>query len=249
MKWMVKEVAELVGISVRTLHHYDKIGLLTPDEMTESGYRLYSAENLDTLQQILFFKELDFPLKEIKEMISSPSFDRQEALKLQRHMLLQRRERIDRLIATIDKTTTFEKGEKQMSNKEKFDGFDFSHNSYKEEARRKWGDEIVDQSTAAIENKSTSEQHEMGEKMTAIYKKLAMLKDTSPESVEAQVGINEWYDFLNKHTGHHYSLDAFKGLGQLYVDDERFTQNIDQFGNGLATFMRDAMKIYAEKNK
>ena len=248
MTFMIKEVAELVGISVRTLHHYDNIGLLTPDKLSDSGYRLYSDTNLETLQQILFFKELDFPLKKIKEIISSPSFDRQEALRLQRKMLLERRERIDKLIATIDKTAQFEKGETHMSNKEKFDGFDFSRNPYEEEARKVWGDEVVERSNATIANKSTSEQHAMGEKMTALYKRLAMLKDTSPESTEAQVGIHEWYEFLNQHTGHHYSLDAFKGLGQMYVDDERFTQNIDQFGNGLATFMRDAMKIYAERN-
>lgn len=247
MKLLVKEVAELVGISVRTLHHYDEIGLLTPDELTDSGYRLYSEKNLETLQQILFFKELDFPLKKIKEIISSPSFDRQEALELQRKMLLEKRERIDKLIATIDKTVQFEKGVTHMSNIEKFDGFDFGRNSYEEEARNLWGNEVVDKSTATIANKSRSEQHAMGEKMTAIYKRLAILKDMSPESDEAQAGINEWYDFLNHHTGHHYSLDAFKGLGQMYVDDERFTQNIDQFGNGLAKFMRDAMNYYAEK--
>ena len=245
----VKEVADLVGISVRTLHHYDEIGLLTPEEITDSGYRLYSEKNLETLQQILFFKELDFPLKKIKEIISSPSFDRQEALRLHRKMLLEKRGRIDKMIATIDKTTQYVKGEIQMSNKEKFEGFDFSHNPYEKEARERWGDEAVDKSNAKLGSMSGAEQKAMGEKMNAIYRRLADLKDASPESDEAQAGIKEWYDFLNHNTGHHYSLDAFKGLGQMYVDDERFTKNIDQFGNGLAKFMRDAMAIYADNNK
>jgi DNA-binding transcriptional MerR regulator len=139
MTLKVKEVADLVGISVRTLHHYDEIGLLNPGKITDSGYRLYSDENLETLQQILFFRELDFPLKKIKELITSPSFNRLEALELQRKMLLEKRNRLDKMIATIDKTSQHTKGEIQMSNKEKFEGFDFSNNPYEKEARERWG--------------------------------------------------------------------------------------------------------------
>lgn len=118
MKMRVKEVADLVGISVRTLHHYDEIGLLVPGETTESGYRLYSNENLEMLQQILFFKELGFPLKKIKEIINNPSFNREEALMLHRKMLMEKRSRLDKVIATIDKTIQHTKGEIQMTNKE-----------------------------------------------------------------------------------------------------------------------------------
>lgn len=245
----VKEVADLVGISVRTLHYYDQAGLLTPGGRTESGYRLYSDKDLETLQQILFFRELGFPLKKIKEIIGSPSFDRQEALQLHRKILLERRKRIDKMIATIDKTTQYVKGEIHMSNKEKFEGFEFSRNPYEKEARERWGNEAVDKSNAKLRNISEIERKAMGEKMNAIYRKLSELKNTSPESDEAQAAIKEWYDFLNHNTGHHYSLDAFKGLGQMYVEDKRFTNNIDKFGDGLAEFMRDAMAIYADKNK
>jgi DNA-binding transcriptional MerR regulator len=243
----VKEVANLVGISVRTLHHYDDIGLLTPEETTESGYRIYSNENLETLQQILFFKELGFPLKKIKEIINSPSFDRQEALLLHRKMLLEKRRRLDQMIATVDKTIQHSKGEIEMSNKEKFEGFDFSHNPYEQEARERWGDESVENAKSKVGNLSKGEQDAMSSAMNAIYTKLAALRNASPKSDEAQAAIKEWYAFLNK-IGN-YSLDAFKGLGQLYVDDERFTKNIDQFGEGLAVFMRDAMAVYADNNK
>ncbi|WP_338754433.1 MerR family transcriptional regulator [Bacillus sp. FJAT-52991] len=243
----VKEVADLVGISVRTLHHYDEIGLLVPDEITEAGYRLYSNDNLETLQQILFFRELDFPLKNIKEMINNPSFDREEALQLHRKMLLEKRRRIDRMLGTIDQTIQHMKGEIDMSNKEKFAGFDFSDNPYEQEARERWGDQAVEQSKEKIGKMTKDEQKEMENEWDTIYKKLAVLRQHSPASKEAQEAIKEWYDFLN--IMGHYSLEAFKGLGQMYVDDERFTKNIDKYGEGLAKFMRDAMAFYADHNK
>ncbi|WP_404451000.1 MerR family transcriptional regulator [Virgibacillus necropolis] len=243
----VKEVADLVGISVRTLHHYDEIGLLTPEDTTDSGYRIYSKNDLTTLQQILFFKELGFPLKKIKEIMVSPSFDRNEALAVQRNMLLEKRRRMDNMISMIDKTIQNSKGEINMSEKEKFEGFDFSNNPYEQEARDRWGDKAVDESNNKINNMSKNEQKALGDEFNALYKKLATLRHQSPESDEAQEGIGEWYDYLNK-VGN-YSLDAFKGLGQMYVDDERFTKNIDQFGEGLAVFMRDAMAVYADRNK
>lgn len=248
MKMKVKEVATLVGISVRTLHHYDKIGLLTPEEISTSGYRLYSDENLEMLQQILFFRELDFPLKKIKEIIHNPSFDREESLQLHRRMLLERRKRIDAMIATIDQTTKYVKGEMHMSNKEIFAGFDFSHNPYEEEARDRWGNNEVDASNEHIRNMSSTEQKTMNQKMNTIFQELAEMKDASPASGQVQTIIKEWYDFLNHSTGHHYSLDAFKGLGQMYVSDPRFTKNIDQFGEGLAAFMCHAMAIYADNH-
>ncbi|MFD0677766.1 MULTISPECIES: MerR family transcriptional regulator [unclassified Paenibacillus] len=243
----VKEVADLVGISVRTLHHYDEIGLLVPVETTDSGYRLYSNDNLEILQQILFFRELGFPLKKIKEIINSPSFDRKEALELHHSLLLEKRSQLDTMIGTIEKTIQHIKGEIQMTNKEKFEGFDFSHNPYEQEARERWGDEAVDQANLKLGNMSKEEQKALPETMNAIYKKLAPLRNGLPDSAESQAAIEEWYVLLNKMGS--YSLDAFRGLGQLYVDDERFTQNIDAFGEGLAQFMRDAMAVYADNNQ
>ncbi|HET7657120.1 MAG TPA: MerR family transcriptional regulator [Bacillales bacterium] len=243
----VKEVADLVGISVRTLHHYDEIGLLTPEDTSESGYRLYSEDDLELLQQILFFKELGFPLKKINEIINNSSFDRKEALELHRKMLVEKRRRLDQMIETVDKTLRYAKGEIGMSAKEKFEGFDFSHNPYEKEARERWGDEAVDRSNAKIGSMTKDEQDEMGKEMGEIYKQLASLRHSSPESTEAQEAIKKWYDVLNNMG--HYPPEAFKGLGQMYVDDERFTQNIDKFGEGLASFMRDAMAIFADRCK
>lgn len=239
----VKEIADLVGISVRTLHHYDEIGLLIPEETTEAGYRVYSDENLETLQQILFFRELGFPLKKIKEIIDSPSFDRQEALEMQHKMLLEKKNRLNKMIETIKKTIQHSKGEIQMSNQEKFEGFDFSHNPYEQEAREKWGNKAVDEANEKAKNMTAQDQ----ERFNEIYRNLAAVRNLAPESKEAQKEIKVWYQFLNKMGN--YSLEAFKGLGQMYVDDGRFTKNIDEFGEGLAAFMRDAMAFYADNNK
>jgi DNA-binding transcriptional MerR regulator len=117
---------------------------------TVSGYRVYSNDNLETLQQILFFKELGLPLKKIKEIINSPSFNRQEALILHQKMLLEKRHRLDQMISTIDKTIKHMKGEIVMSNKDKFEGFNFSSNPYGQEARERWGDKAIDDANAKI---------------------------------------------------------------------------------------------------
>ncbi|MDW7617278.1 MerR family transcriptional regulator [Peribacillus simplex] len=244
MAMKVKELAGLVGISVRTLHYYDEIGLLSPEETTDSGYRLYSDENLEMLQQILFFRELDMPLKEIKQMISSTSFDKQEALRQHQKMLLEKRNQLDKLINTVDKSIKHMKGEIQMTDKEKFEGFDFSQNPYEEEARERWGDKAVDESKAKVTGMSKDAQKIVSD----IYIKLASIRNASPESEEAQKAIKEWYDCLNNNFGT-YSPEAFKGLGQMYVDDQRFTKNIDQYGDGLAKFMCDAMGHFADANK
>ncbi|MDV7766573.1 MerR family transcriptional regulator [Peribacillus sp. CSMR9] len=244
MAMKVKELAGLVGISVRTLHYYDEIGLLSPEETTDSGYRLYSNENLEMLQQILFFRELDMPLKEIKQMISSTSFDKQEALRQHQKMLLEKRSQLDKLINTVDKSIKHMKGEIQMTDKEKFEGFDFSQNPYEEEARERWGDKAVDESKAKVAGMSKDAQKIVSD----IYINLASIRTASPESEEAQKAIKEWYDCLNNNFGT-YSPEAFKGLGQMYVDDQRFTKNIDQYGDGLAKFMCDAMGHFADANK
>lgn len=242
----VKEVADLTGISVRTLHYYDEIGLLKPETITAAGYREYSEKNLETLQQILFFKELGFPLQKIEEIITNPSFDRQKALEVQYKMLLKKRSQLDRIIRTIEKTIQHEKGEIKMSNKDRFAGFDFSHNPYEKEARELWGDAAVDQANARLAALSKSEREEFAERFKEIYENLAKLRHLPPDSEEAQAAIEEWYLFLNKMGD--YSLEAFKNLGEMYVNDPRFTENIDKFGEGLARFMREAMAVYAERN-
>lgn len=243
MAMKVKEVADLVGVSVRTLHHYDEIGLLIPDQTTESGYRLYSDENLELLQQILFFKELGFSLQSIKEIVHSPTFDRQKALQMHHEMLLEKRRRLDQMIDTVEKTIRHYKGEIQMSNQEKFEGFDFRSNPYEQEARERWGDEAVDRANQKAAQMTQEDQQRIND----LYFHLASIRHMAPDSEEAQAGITEWYSLLQSFGT--YTPEMFRGLGQMYVADERFTQNIDKFGEGLAQFMCDAMGIYADRQQ
>lgn len=238
----VKEVAALSGVSIRTLHHYDEIGLLTPSETTEAGYRVYSDENIRQLQQILFYRELGFSLKQIKEVLENPAFKRLEALESQRHMLSRKRRQLDEMIGTIDRTIQEGKGEGSMTHEERFRGFDFSNNSYEQEARDRFGDEAVDETNNKLQQFGGKQQGTMNE----IYRRLAEVRHQSPDAKEAQEVIGDWYEFLN--TIGTYSLDAFAGLGEMYVADERFTDNIDQFGEGLASFMHEAMRVYAKEN-
>lgn len=248
MTKQVKEVAEVTGISVRTLHYYDEIGLLTP-KTTEAGYRLYSENDLERLQQILFFKALDFPLKKIKEILEHPDFNRIEVLEYQKAILLEKQQRIMSMLSTIDKSIQHAKGEIHMTDKEKFEGFDFNHNPHEEEARERYGDEAVDRSSKQLASLNKDEKKELSQSFNDLYKKLASLRHGPSTSPEAQDAIHEWYEYLNANFGYTYTLDAFKNLGQMYVDDERFTKNIDRFGDGLAQFMKQAMAVYADSRK
>lgn len=242
----VSEVAKLTGISVRTLHYYDEIGLLKPSSIEENGYRLYHDGNLRQLQQILFFRELGFCLKDIKEMICNPNFDQIEALEMHRKTLLDKRRRLDQLIKTIDQTIRSEKGEIQMTKEERFKGFNFERNEYEQEARERWGDEAVNNSVGKIQQLKQTEKVDLEEQMNERFRALAKIRQHNPESDEAQEAIGAWYRELNQMGN--YSLAAFRGLGEMYVADERFTKNIDQFGEGLAGFMCEAMKVFAGRD-
>ncbi|WP_313075277.1 MerR family transcriptional regulator [Lacrimispora sp.] len=241
------EVAIITGVSVRTLHHYDKIGLLSPGRNPENDYREYTENDLDMLQQILFFKACGFSLAEIKVMLTSPGFDRDKAFVLQKKYLLHEKERINAMLDTLDKTIRSWKGEQEMTQKEKFAGFAMGDNPYEEEARRLWGEEAVNEYNDKINSLSSQEQNVVTQNMEELFQELGKIRLEEPGSPLAQEAMDKMYQFFNKNFGYHYSLEAFAGLGQLYVKDERFLKNIDQYGEGLSAFLSRAMKIYAEK--
>lgn len=244
-----KEVSELTGVSVRTLQHYDKIGLLSPERNPENDYRIYSDADLNLLQQILLFRACGFPLEQIKRLISSPDFDHAKAFDLQEKYLLHESGRIQTMLKTLRKSRLAMKGEIAMNQKEKFEGFDFTQNPYEEEARALWGDEAVENSSRHLNSLSKDEQEKLSDSFTQILCRLAEFRSEDPASPKAQQAVGEYYRYLNGNFGHHYTPEAFAGLGQMYIADERFTKNIDRHGEGLSAFLAKAMTVYAESIK
>jgi len=241
------EVAAVSGVSVRTLHHYDAIGLLCPARNPENGYREYGERELDLLQQILFFKACGFSLGRIRQLLNAPSFDRTQAYALQEKYLLHERERIDAMLDTLRKSQRAMKGETSMTQKEKFGGFDFRNNPYEEEARRLWGGEAVDTSSAHVASLSDAEKDAAAEGMDDLFRSLAAILHEKPDSPAAQEAMGRMYAHFNKNFGIRYTPEMFAGVGRLYVTDERFTKNIDRYGEGLSAFLASAMRIYAER--
>jgi len=242
-----KQVAELSGLSVRALHHYDEIGLLRPRRNAQNGYREYLEEDLDKLQQILFFRQCGFSLERIKKLLSNPRFDRARAFELQKKHLMLEKERIEAMLSTLERTLKTLKGEDSMSQEEKFKGFDFSFNPYEEEAKQLWGDETVEKSNDFIASKSDRERKDMEKILDELFRELAEIRDEDPDSHLAQEAIDKMYRVFNESFGHYYTLESFASLGNMYVMDDRFRANIDKYGEGLAEFLSKAMQEYADR--
>lgn len=247
MDLKINDVAKLTGVTVRTLHYYDQIGLLKPSEITDAGYRLYNEEEIMTLQQILFFRELDFPLSEIKEIINNPSYSKSRALLKQKELLLKKRDRLDGLIQLLEKTMN---GEKSMSFKE----FDMSEiekykKEYADEVKERWGNtDAYTESKAKTGNYDKEQWRQIKEEGDKIMKEFASNMDKSPESDEVQRLVKKWQDYITERF-YHCTNEILAGLGAMYVADERFTKNIDKNGEGTAEFMAKAIKAYCKEGE
>ncbi len=241
MKMLIKDFAELCSVSVRTLHYYDEIGLLKPSLVDEwTGYRYYDEKSILRMQEIMFYRELDFSLKSIKEIISSPDYDKKQALKEQKKLLIMKKERLERLISSIDSA---EKGKVIMK---AFDNSEFE--KYKNEARERWGGtEAYKEHKEKTENYSKSDFDALGEGMDEIMGEfsLCMKKENAPESEEGQRLVRKLQDYI---TSNFYTCtkEILSGLGQMYVLDERFRKNIDRHGEGTAQFISEAVSIYCK---
>lgn len=248
LKMNSKAVAKLAKVSVRTLHHYDKIGLLVPSRNQWNDYREYSEADLAKLQQICFFKACGFSLSEIQVLLASSSFDRKQAFDLQKKYLLHEKERIDLLLATLDRSIQEIKGDIIMTQEEKFIGFEFTkENPYEQEARERWGNEAIDSNQEKLQSLSENAKQDLSVKMNTLFVHLATFVAQDPASETVQVEIDKLYSAFNQDFGYHYSLDAFAGVGKLYVSDARFTDNLSQYGSGFAQFLATAIAIYTKQ--
>jgi DNA-binding transcriptional MerR regulator len=245
MAYTVKAVADLAGISVRTLHHYDEIGLLKPEQVSASGYRLYTETDLERLQQVLFFKELGFGLQEIRSIIDSPGFDRRRALLEHKQLLLERRERIGRLIQSVDRTLEAMERGATMAEKDLFDGFDQSQ--YEEEARQRWGHtEAYRESTRRAKSYTKADWDAIKQESEQINQGLAALVGRDPADPEVQEWIRRHHQQINDRF-YTCSTEIYRGLADMYVQDERFTATYEKIRPGMAQFMRAAMHVYCDR--
>lgn len=235
----VKEVSEKTGVSVRTLHYYDQIGLLWPDETTEAGYRLYSHENLKRLQSILLLRELEFPLKAIARMLDDPDVDKTAAMEQQIRLLTMKRNRLSGLISLAER---IRKGEDIVDLK----SFDKSHiDKYAKEAKERWGDtEAYKESEKRTGPYGMDQWRAVTQSIVDCFVGFRALKDGGPASEEAQLQAKALQDTI---TANYYNCtkEILSHLGRMYVADDRFRENIDQMGGeGTAEFAARAIEEY-----
>lgn len=249
MSYKVKEVADIVGISIRTLHYYDEIGLLKPESIGENNYRFYDDNKLERLQQILFFKELDFSLEDIKNILDNPYFDRRIALESHKKLLLKKKERLEKIIKTVEKTIICINGENKMGTEEMFKGFDMKEidehkQKYTEEVKQRWGNtDAYKESNSKTSKYNKDDWQRISNEQSLIYKKFVDNMDKGFADSKVQEAVQEWKNNLSKNF-YNCTDEILKGLGDMYVNDERFTKNIDKHKEGLSVFLRDAFHYY-----
>ena len=242
MKMLIKEFTDFTGVSVRTLHYSDEIGLLKPAFVDKTtGYRFYDEKSFLRMQEILFYRELDFSLKRIEEILSSPNYNKSKALNEQKQLLILKKERLERLISAIDGAV---KGENVMT---AFDNSEFE--KYKAEAQEKWGNtSAYKEHTEKTKNYSKQKWDTLAKDMDCIMADFAvcMKNGETSDSDEVQSLVKK----LQNHITENYYLctnEILAGLGQMYVADERFTNNIDKHADGTATFICKAIEAYCHK--
>jgi len=238
----VQKVSKLTGVSIRTLQYYDRIGLLHPAEYSEAGYRLYDDAAIETLQQILLFRELEFPLKDIKKIIESPGFDRSKALEQQIELLTLKKEHIENLIDLA-------RGIKLLGVRNlNFDAFDTKKiDEYAARAKASWGNTPAYKEFEEKSKGRTKEQdRDISRGMMDIFAEFGAIRTTDPASEEAQALVKKLQDYI---TENFYTCtdEILNGLGKMYSGGGEFTKNIDSYGGeGTAEFAHQAIEIYCK---
>ena len=241
----VNEVSKLTGVSIRTLQYYDKIGLLKPAEYTESGYRLYDDTALEMLQQILLFRELEFPLKDIKDIVTRSDFDKKKALEQQIELLELRKEHIENLIIMCRSLKT--RGVRHLD----FTAFDSSKlDEYAKRAKEQWGT-TAEYKEFTEKSKGRTKQDEEGimTDFMKIFEEFGTMKEKDPSSTEVQAQVKKLQDYITEHF-YKCNNEILSGLGKMYAAGGEFTENIDKMGGiGTADFTYQAIKTYCSKNR
>ncbi|MCC7432787.1 MerR family transcriptional regulator [Candidatus Peregrinibacteria bacterium] len=247
MNYTVQQLADLAGVSVRTLHHYDQIDLLKPQRLESNGYRSYGEKELLKLQQILFFRELEFPLEEIAKIIEAPGFDMRAALADQRKLIELKKKRLTGLINTIDKTLDKLNQKDTMEDQELYGNFDSEEmDKYAAEAKQRWGNtDAYKQSQERVKKMGKAGLKKAMEAGEALCRELAAVMDLDPTDDKVQALIARHYDGLRNF--YEPNLEIYRGLAEMYVADVRFTAYYEKFAPGLATFLSRGMMIYCER--
>ncbi len=246
----VGSVARLAGVTVRTLHHYDEIGLVVPAGRTDSGYRTYGVAEVERLQEVLFFRELGFSLETIREIVGGPSYNREAALEQQRELLEERASRLLVMIDAIDRAVLAYRNGERMSNEDMLEVFgDFDPAEYEEEAKQRWGDtDAYDQSVRRTSSYSRADWEAIGAENHAINESfLALMAAGTPATDPAAMEVAEQHRAHITKWYYDCSIEIHAGLGQMYTADERFRKNIDKAGEGLAEYMSAAIAANAAR--
>jgi len=238
----------MAGVTPRTLHYYDQIGLLEPTRIGDNGYRYYGEEALLRLQQVLLYRQLDMPLAQIQEILADSDFDVQGALQSHKEQLHRRIQQLERLVQTVDHTMLYLKGKMEMSGKQLFEAFSEQQQvEYEKEAMQMYDPEVVKASNAKWRSYTAEEKQRIGEEGNAAYQALLEAMPEGPASPAAQKGVELW----RKHMDHFWTPDdeLLLGLADLYNDDPRFKANFDKIDPGLAAFVREAVDVYVSNRR
>ncbi len=244
--YTINQLAKLAGVTRRTLHYYDEVGLLRPEAYGDNGYRYYGEQAALRLQQILFYRELGLSLEQVKAALNRPDFDLEAALQGHKRALLERAERLMRLVDTVEKTLLHLRGEIEMSQKDFYSGFDEAQQkAHEQEARRRWGSDQVDESSKRWASYSREQKNAILAENHEITLGIAANMEKGHASPEVQGWIDRWYRAINAHF-YTCSLDVFEALGHGYVEDPAFTATYEAIRVGLAAFMEQAMTHYCQ---
>lgn len=242
----VNEIAKLTGITVRTLHYYDEINLLKPSDTSQAGYRLYSNQDVETLHQIMFLKEIGFKLKQIKDIVNNPKFDKREALKKHKEILILKKKRIENLIEVVDSEL---EGNSNLS----FSVFDESsiiakQKEYQEEVVRRFKNTQAYEEFEEKQSKRNNEFPDIDKKAKEIFGEIAQCMESPPSCKKVQHLISLWQNYI---TENYYTCtnEILQCLGLMYVEDERFKNYINRFHDDLAQYTNEAINFYCESKK